>query len=507
MQDPRGLTYQGVPSGECDDAKLIEPLFPGLGLWSCEPLDECVRDYKSNSSNPDGPVVHPNIALQAALYLTATSTSTEAEEATSAASPKPVADQQPSASQIISLPQKTTAYAPAVTSPAPVAPGQDAHTQLIPSAIESSAGVDAPSPFDAPLGEALPDNGASANVQAPLPLTRVPMIATYTNAQGMVVKSTSLATAVPVLKTFTDVEGKVVISTSLSQLAPSPSPIPIALPPVIVSSSDAEGNFAVTTNFVGAIPILHTMTNAQGQLTVSTSFSTFPISASVPTVISFTDAQGRKASSTSYLPAVVLTTTDAQGSHIITTSPLPTSPALARSTLAPAITFPPTLTIGAQTFTANSLGQYLVGGQTLTPGGVITLSGTRISLSPDETAVIIGSSTESLMIEPPPDLTLGSQTITANSLNQYIIGGQTLTPGGMITVSGTRISLAPDETALVVGTSTEILGQPTDIAGVGSNGTQGPLAFTGSGGSVHNQIGLLLEAFAVSLGLGMTMWL
>ena len=567
MQDPRGLTYQGVPSRECDAANVIEPLFPGLGLWSCDALDECVEDYKSNYSNPDGPVVHPNIALRAALYLTATSTSTEAEETTPVISSQPFIDQQPSAPQIISLPQQT-AHASAVNSPAPLSPGEDAHTQLVPSASELSPGVVAPSPYVAPLGEALPDNEASAKAQVPLPVTQVPKIAVYTNAQGVAVTSTSLAAAIPVLKTSTDVEGNVVISTSLSLVAPSPSPLPVALPPVIVSSTDAEGNVAVATNFMGEMPILHTLTNAQGQLMISTSFSTLPISASVPTVIISTDETGRKASSTSYLPALVLTTTDAQGSPIITTSPLPTSPVLTGSALTPTITFPPALTIGAQavtanalgqyiiggqtltaggvitlsgtrvslspdevavivgsstenlvmtphpdltigiqTVTANSLNQYIIGGQTLTPGGVLTLSGTRISLSPDETAVIVGSSTESLVITPPPDLTIGSQTITANSLDQYIIGGQTLTPGGVITVSGTRVSLATDETALVVGTSTEILGQATDKAGVESNGTQGPLAFTGSGGSTHSQSVLLLEAFAVFLGLGMTMWL
>lgn len=146
---------------------------------------------------------------------------------------------------------------------------------------------------------------------------------------------------------------------------------------------------------------------------------------------------------------------------------------------------PPLLTIGGQTVTADSLGQYNIDGQILTPGGMVTVSSTVISLASDETDAVVGTRTEALglhstgalgsgpSVATRPDLTLGTQTLTSNSLGQYNIDGQTLTPGGAITISGTMISLASDENDVVVGTKTEALG-PYITAGLhsGSNWTE-----------------------------------
>ena len=49
---------------------------------------------------------------------------------------------------------------------------------------------------------------------------------------------------------------------------------------------------------------------------------------------------------------------------------------------------------------------------------------------------------------------IGGQIYTANSLTDFVIAGQTLTPGGSIVVNGTPISLPPGATDAVVGTST-----------------------------------------------------
>ena len=131
---------------------------------------------------------------------------------------------------------------------------------------------------------------------------------------------------------------------------------------------------------------------------------------------------------------------------------------------------PPLLTIGGQTVTANSLSQYNIDGQILTPGGVVTVSSTVISLASDDIDAIIGTKTEALRphstgglrsdstVTTRPVLMLGTQTLTSNSLGQYNIDGQTLTPGNAITISGTTISLASDGSDVVVGTETEALG-------------------------------------------------
>ncbi|KAF2274417.1 uncharacterized protein EI97DRAFT_350256, partial [Westerdykella ornata] len=55
------------------------------------------------------------------------------------------------------------------------------------------------------------------------------------------------------------------------------------------------------------------------------------------------------------------------------------------------ITNPPLLTIGSETFTANSGTTFTIHGQILTPGGVIIFDGTTVSLSPLATEMIVES--------------------------------------------------------------------------------------------------------------------
>ncbi|TKA72545.1 hypothetical protein B0A49_07117 [Cryomyces minteri] len=142
------------------------------------------------------------------------------------------------------------------------------------------------------------------------------------------------------------------------------------------------------------------------------------------------------------------------------------------------ITAPPILTIGGMTYTANTGTTYTIAGQTLTPGGVITASGTVISLTPSATAIVVNGITTTLfpagvVTTSAPLLTVGASTYTANAGTTFTIGGQTLTPGGVITVSGTIISLSASATIAVVGTVTETL-FPATTTGVGSAYCVGP---------------------------------
>ena len=138
------------------------------------------------------------------------------------------------------------------------------------------------------------------------------------------------------------------------------------------------------------------------------------------------------------------------------------------------------LTIGQQTLTTNSAGRYIVAGQPLTPGGVITISGIRISLAVSGTALIIGFTTTDLAsttLPALPTLIIGSQKLTADAASKYAIAGQTLIPGADIIVSGTPISLAPSASALVVGSSTEVLSgisTSSGLAGLILNAFGGP---------------------------------
>ena len=148
------------------------------------------------------------------------------------------------------------------------------------------------------------------------------------------------------------------------------------------------------------------------------------------------------------------------------------------------------MSFGGQTYTANGAGAFVVGGQTWTPGGVITVSGTRISEGASATDVVIGLSTEVLssapvMVTSAAVLTFGGQTYTADAQGDFTVNGQTLTPGGVITVSGTTISEAKGTMDVVIGTSTEAL----STAAV----TQSAMAFEGgAGGERSTAPGLLL---------------
>ena len=89
----------------------------------------------------------------------------------------------------------------------------------------------------------------------------------------------------------------------------------------------------------------------------------------------------------------------------------------------------PEISVGYSTLTGDSASAFIIGSQTLTPGGpAITVSGTAISLAPFPTSLHV----------PPAVITLNSQLITENSASEFVVGSQTFTAGASaVTVSGT----------------------------------------------------------------------
>ncbi|KAL8930411.1 MAG: hypothetical protein Q9208_000594 [Pyrenodesmia sp. 3 TL-2023] len=147
----------------------------------------------------------------------------------------------------------------------------------------------------------------------------------------------------------------------------------------------------------------------------------------------------------------------------------------------PSTTSPPVLTINGDRYTQMSGSSFLIGSQTLIPGGpAITVSGTPISLPLDATAVVVGGSTVPIPrpTSTPVVLEIDGQSFTQISGSGFLIGSQTLLPGGAaITVNGTLVSLGAAATNLVVGTQTEPLttsrGLGEIIMGGFSNGGPG----------------------------------
>jgi hypothetical protein len=147
---------------------------------------------------------------------------------------------------------------------------------------------------------------------------------------------------------------------------------------------------------------------------------------------------------------------------------------------------PPVLTIGTNTLVADPQTQYIVSGQTLSPGGPpVTVAGTTISLAPCATALVINGATSSLVpfygnvwTTAAPALTLGDHVYPANRAGYITLSpGMVLKPGGeAVTVNGTTFSLDSSGTAVVVQGSTILLHPITTVVtktrslGLGSAG-------------------------------------
>ena len=123
----------------------------------------------------------------------------------------------------------------------------------------------------------------------------------------------------------------------------------------------------------------------------------------------------------------------------------------------------PTLTFEGKTYTADASSAFIIDGQALTAGGAVTVDSTPLSLDIEGIAAIIRSSTQMLGTaiitgSDAATIHLGAQAYTEESAGDFIIGGQTLTDGGEITVGGTPVSLETGGTGVVIGSSTEAVG-------------------------------------------------
>lgn len=412
VRDPKGWTYSAsIDYGCCGDT-LASAHFPDLGVWACARIEALTVVA------PQGPTTKSTVTI-----ITATSTSTEANvpspSSTRNAMQDPVAVVAVSTGQTSNLPP-------------PPLPTQVA-SPIVHETLVSEHGFQ-PS-------TATENTGPSAKVE--------PTMAGFVDTLDHAEISTL---PVPVQVSITDNQGRVIALPASAAAA--------LLVPISATYIDAQRNAIVSTSLAAIIPVPLSSTNEGGEVTASPSLAIAPVTVSTPVVLTSTNAQGRIVTSTSYLPALLLTTRDARGSQLITTSPLlpaveiantnaKESPVLTTSKLLPTNAGPPVLTIGSQTITANSQNQYIIGSQTLTSGGRIIVSGTTISPFPSVNGVIAGTNTETLKSGPfsgaisPPAIMIGSQTITADSLGRYVFGSQTLTPGGAITIAGTKISLAP----------------------------------------------------------------
>jgi hypothetical protein len=150
----------------------------------------------------------------------------------------------------------------------------------------------------------------------------------------------------------------------------------------------------------------------------------------------------------------------------------------------------PELTVGSQIFTANAATQFfLAPGQTLTPGGTAVISGTTISLDSKASAIVVngqtrsfGSSPDATITSPPEIIRVNGQAFAPNAGGTYHISGQTLSPGGSITVTGPNgvetLSLGSSGTELVVAVSGHTITSTLD-ASAAAEATSAPILTIG----------------------------
>ncbi|KAL8644751.1 MAG: hypothetical protein Q9210_007093 [Variospora velana] len=120
-------------------------------------------------------------------------------------------------------------------------------------------------------------------------------------------------------------------------------------------------------------------------------------------------------------------------------------------------------------FTEVSASRLLVGSETLVIGGsAISFSGTTYSLPADATAVVVDGSSVPVPVptSSPKVLVINGASFTDMFGSGFIVGLQTLVPGGSaITVNGTPVSLRPSATNLVLGWQTATLTASSQASG------------------------------------------
>lgn len=160
----------------------------------------------------------------------------------------------------------------------------------------------------------------------------------------------------------------------------------------------------------------------------------------------------------------------------------------------------PAFTIDSKIYTANGASAYVINDQTLTLGGQMSVDGNLISLIPKASALEFVKTAETLHKSfALPPITVGSIVYTADSTSAYVIKGQTLTPGGQVTVDGTPISVALDDSVLVIGSSTQNLVAASTKIGLGQLIIEGfGNRVSGNGGSNASNEGRESSALAAS---------
>ncbi|QDS71996.1 hypothetical protein FKW77_001716 [Venturia effusa] len=149
------------------------------------------------------------------------------------------------------------------------------------------------------------------------------------------------------------------------------------------------------------------------------------------------------------------------------TSDTPSQPAASPSTQnpsLPSISSAAVIVIGSSSIIANSDSVFVVGGQSLSPGGAVIVDGTSITLGSAGQVAVVGEVTQQVQTipvaqsnptAPAPVVSVGGQAFTANSNSAFVIAGQTVAPESAVVIAGTTISVLPSAGGVVVNGATQ----------------------------------------------------
>ena len=443
MAGPDNNPDVGKVLNDGSDYPLIKSLFPDLPIWSCQGLASGV------GNGPDG-------FSSTALFLTDTSTSIEDDEDADTATahqPKTSVMVDPVSAQPTPSAKVETSQTPQPPAPASVAqppvpsqtPGKSTDSE------SASSGDDTPSKPSIST-----DNDGSAAQPGKMPSKVVPApYSTPSAPDPLPTKSATLDGQSPgtndVHKGNSDTILNPAAGGEVSAAAGSAIESDFPLDSTNSHAGSVQHAQDATALTMPAEPVIF------GGQTLT------PIAASQYVVADHTIASGPQPTTiekgNSAMPIVLQSS---QGKLVFSVGSAGTVLPI-QNVIAPAATQsftpdkPPLLTSNAQ-------GQYLVSGQTLLPGKVNTVAGTLISLAPSGASVdVLGSETAEAAFAPD-----GFPLVTSNAQGQYLVSGQTLSPGKANTVAGTLISLASS------GSSIAVLGPETTEAAAKAAYGNGP---------------------------------
>ncbi|MCJ1384349.1 hypothetical protein MMC17_007465 [Xylographa soralifera] len=235
------------------------------------------------------------------------------------------------------------------------------------------------------------------------------------------------------------------VTSVISDAATQQNPTPPDIPAAPTSTSTTTTTLAAPSSRISLLPsqTSHTQSSTETQATAPESSS----SSSVVQVLS-----ASVSSSSTNRPSTSISTSLMIPS---TTSALTAEPSDSEVSYISGL---PTLSAAGVTLIPSG-SVYILGSETLVAGGPpVTIGGTPVSLATAATALVVGTSTMNLGIDPSTDPTIiiASSTITAKTASNHIYSSHTLVPdSSTITVSET--SIFPASAAMISAVSTSTL--------------------------------------------------